>query len=87
MSFTNNAPPLECLEIDDPAPARTARDQKRQEMFRVLLGLPVGGKGIEVNRKASTVEFYANRLRKKEAGVRFLVRAGKPGSCRVWRVA
>lgn len=87
MVFTNNAPPLECLEIDEPPPPRIPRDQRRQEMFQVLLGLPVGGKGIEVNRKPTTMEFYANRLRKKEKGVRFLVRPAKPGCSRVWRVA
>lgn len=48
--------------------------------------MPVGGKGIEVNRKPATMEFYANRLRKAHGEARFLVRGSKEGWCRVWRV-
>lgn len=87
MTLTSNAPPLECQEIDDPRPEPVPRDQRRKEIFRVLLALPVGGKGIEVNRKPSTMEFYANRLRKQVKEVRFLVRGSGPGCSRVWRVA
>lgn len=86
MSLTSSAAPLEYLPIDDPAPKPVPRDQRKREMFALLLGLPVGGKGIEINRKGTTMEFYANRLRKDHKDVKFLVRGSKEGWCRIWRV-
>lgn len=86
MTLTSSAAPLEYQEIDDPAPQRIPRDQRKREVLGLLLGLPVGGKGIEVNRKGTTMEFYANRLRKEYPEVRFLVRGSKEGWCRIWRV-
>ncbi len=87
MTLRSPYAPLEVVVIDEPCPAPLDRAQRRTELFKTLMEMPMDGKGVEINRKPSTMRFYASRLRKTHAGVRFMVRDSQPGWCRIWRVA
>jgi hypothetical protein len=83
--------PLQSVTISEPLPDRIARGRPavdRETMFTLLGTMEVGGAAIEVNRALRSVQGYVQRFRARQADVdpQYLLRVGRPGWTKVWRV-
>jgi acetaldehyde dehydrogenase (acetylating) len=82
---------IQCVTIDEPTPTRIARGRPavgRDTMFTLLGTMEVGGVAIEVNRALRSVQGYVHRFRMRQADVdpQYVLRVGRPGWTKIWRV-
>ena len=82
---------IKSVVIDEPTPPRVYRGRPavaRETMFTLLGTMEVGGVAIEVSRALRSVQGYVHRFRTRMADIdpQYVLRVGRPGWTKVWRV-